>query len=447
MFKKKSNIIIFIILLSFFIRFGLFYTKWNNLKHSQANAWASSAIGIYHNGKAEYNNMELIEISSIPNINSGNYLEFYKGIERKPYTIMLPGVSLLLAFLWKIIPIYNYSSYIWFQILLDTLSILLFYIVFKKINKKIAIFVTIFLIFNLAGIKRVLMAGYDFWPQFAILINFIGILYILKKDNNYLFLILGFLNGLTLWIRSLTIFLPFVISIFIFIYFYKKKVKPINISIKLILYLFPVVISMISLGSYRNNISSRSTPIRTVFWHSFFAGVGQFSNPYQIKSSDTSVINWASKLNKDIAKLKNPQADIVYESFLKVQAINFIKKYPHLFIRNTFYRIGIMISPFIYRGGDFIPISLFNLLLPIGIIAFILWFLGMYYLFKHQKLIFWLSATIYFYFFAAFGWFYVVGRVILPFLFINIFVYLFGIKLIITKFKEARPNAPTNSKP
>ncbi len=182
----------------------------------------------------------------------------------------------------------------------------------------------------------------------------------------------------------------------------------------------------------------------------FFAGVGQFSNPYNLKSKDADIWNFGKKLNTEINKYSiselSKSPNNIYEKTLKNKAKEFIKRYPHLFIRNVFYRIGIMISPFLYKGGDFIPSSLFNILLPIGIVAFFLWFLGMYYLFKNQNLIFWLSASIYFYFFAAFGWFYVVGRVILPFLFINIFVYLFGIKFIITKLKEARLNASTHPK-
>ena len=447
--NKRTAIIIF--LLSLILRIFLFYQVWPNLRHGSATEYGSAAIGLFENGTLSNNVDEMNKIGKSVN-NSGNYLEFYNSENtRKHFVRFLPGPSILLNYLWKIVPIYNFAPYIWFQIILESILILLFYLVFKARGRYIFLLTTIFMIFNLPAINKTLMMGYDFWPQFAVLITFIGVYYALVKNKSYLFFITGLLAGITVWFRSITSFLPFFMVLFIIIYQnFSEKRRSFTILKNASFYILPIILLIFSLSIFRYNQTGNPRPTRSAFWHSFFCGVGQFSNPYDIKSKDNEVWELGKKLNSDLEKsslgIQYNLPNSPYEITLKKEAFNFIKKYPHLFIRNTFYRIGIMISPFLYRGGDFIPISLFNLLLPIGIIAFILWFLGMYYLFKNQNLIFWLSATIYFYFFAAFGWFYVVGRVILPFLFINILVYLFGIKLIITKFKEERPNAPTHSK-
>jgi hypothetical protein len=148
------------------------------------------------------------------------------------------------------------------------------------------------------------------------------------------------------------------------------------------------------------------------------------------------VRKFAIRLNEDIknnAGSMNESPDFAYEKVLKKEALRFIKEYPHLFARNIAFRIGIMISPLMYKNGDFIPVSLGKYLFPFGFILLLLWFMGMYCLFQNNRNIFYLSSMIYACFFMSLSWFYIVGRVILPFLFINILVYLFGIKCLLAK--------------
>jgi hypothetical protein len=51
---------------------------------------------------------------------------------------------------------------------------------------------------------------------------------------------------------------------------------------------------------------------------------------------------------------------------------------------------------------------------------------GLLYWRKAQPDVFWLSVSVYLYFLLAFGWFYVNGRVIIPYVFIAGLVYLGG---------------------
>lgn len=425
------------------IRAGLFYTKWSNLRHGSALIYGSVAMGIWGGEGITYNELEMSKISKEKNNYSGNYLAWHSDKNRQKSTIFLPGPAILLSLLWKIIPVYNFAPYIGLQIILDSILILSFYLVFKNNNRDIVLFATILMIFNLPVIRRSLMMGYDFWPQFAVLVTFIGIYYGLVKNKSYLFFITGLLVGLTVWFRSITSFLPFFVVLFIVVYQKFSEKKKLSCAIKKgLFFILPVIFLIVPLSIFRFHQTGNMRPTRSTFWHSFFAGIGQFSNPYGLRSNanDQDVWEFGRTLNNElknhrlIEMYKSPNS--IYEETLEKEGIIFIKKYPHLFIRNTFYRIGIMISPFLYRGGDFIPDSLFNLLIPVGVVAFILWFLGMYYLFKNQQLIFWLSVTIYFYFFSAFGWFYIVGRVILPFLFLNIILYLFGLKYLYLKFNR-----------
>lgn len=442
---------ILIIFLSCFIRFGLYYTKWDNLRHSQASAWGSGAVGLYHTGKMETNQEEINSIYSLPNNHSGNYLKLYhKEKKRKSYTMMLPGVSVLLATLWKITPIHNYTPYIWLQILIDTLTIVFFYLCFSKVYRKLTLIITAFLIFNLLGINKVIMAGYDFWPQFAVLVTFIGLYYgLTNKGKLHIFLLTGLLTGITVWFRSLTSFLPFLIFLFIILYRkYQQKERNKIVIQSSLLYILPIVLLMLSLSLFRYNQTGNIRPVRSIFWHSFFAGVGRFSNPYDINSTDLSVWEFGQRLNPEISKYTEVEMyntpNSLYEIALQKQAISFVKEYPHLFIRNIIYRVGIMISPPLKVGNTtLISPYVKSAIFPFGFALLLLWGLGLLSLFKNDKLLFYLCITIYVYFFAAFSWLYVPGRVILPFLFINIIVYAFGVHLIVKKTKNRRTNATT----
>ena len=64
--------------------------------------------------------------------------------------------------------------------------------------------------------------GYDYWPNFCILINFIGFGYYLKKKNNQILLLTGLSTAITIWFRSITTFFPFFVALVV-LYYYKKE--------------------------------------------------------------------------------------------------------------------------------------------------------------------------------------------------------------------------------
>jgi hypothetical protein len=435
---KKSYYLFFILLISSVcIRLFLFYTYWGDLRHGSADNYGSAAIGLFYGEGLTLNKLEQKKISSVTANYTRNFLSFHEVENRKIFTAFLPGPSILLYSLWKVLPIYNFSSYIWFQILLESTLIALFYLVFSRKNETIILITTVLMAINPITIRYTLSMGYDFWPHFCVLINFIGVALVLKNNYNKkkLLIITGILTGLTFWFRSITNFLPFYMIIFLLIYWrLKNKQNFRKIILNIALYFFPIAISLFFLMSYRYELTGNYRPTRSTFWHSFWAGVGQFSNPYNLINNDLAIWEFGKKINRQLdghgldEGYETP--DSLYEKTLEAEAINFIKRYPHVFIRNIFYRISIMIAPAMYKGGKFIPKYMEIYLFTIGFLLIALWIFGMYNLYIHQKEIFWLASTIYLYFFSTIGTFYLVGRAIAPLLFINIFVYLFGIKSI-----------------
>ena len=449
----KSLLIIsmIIFLTSLVIRLLLFYQVWDDRRHpGNAGKYGSAAIGLYYNHGLTVNWDEIGSISSESEDNhSGNYLTFHNNNNREPLIEYLPAPAVVLYLLWKIIPIYNFSTYIWMVIIIDSILITIFFLVLRK-RKYLSLVVVSFLILNIPTLRQILTMGYDFWPIFCVMANIIGLyswasIQDGKSVKGSLILIfLGIINGFTIWSRSLILFLPIFLSGFIFIINFKQKNNYVKLIHSLILYLLPYILSLLLLMYFRYNTTGDIRPTRSTFWHEFFLGVGQFSNPYGIECKDISIWEFGKRINPELNKYSLQEMyelpNSPYEVTLRMEALSFIKNYPHLFIRNIVLRIPVFISPFLYKWGDFIPPSFNPYLFPIGIIGVLLWFLGMFNLQREDKNLFILSFVIFLHYFMIFGWFNVIGRLILAYNVLNIIAYYYGLQLIISNSSKLLKN-------
>jgi len=154
---KKSFYLFFILLiLAVSIRACLFYTYWGSERHGSAVEYGSAAIGLFYSEKLTINKSEQKKIRNVTTNYSGNYLSFHDVENRKTFTEFLPGPSILLYSLWKVLPIYNFSPYIWLQIILESFLISIFYFTFRHIDKTIVLTATILMAINPVAIKYTL---------------------------------------------------------------------------------------------------------------------------------------------------------------------------------------------------------------------------------------------------------------------------------------------------
>ncbi|MCJ7586303.1 MAG: hypothetical protein MUQ00_00130 [Candidatus Aminicenantes bacterium] len=431
-------------LLSVIVRVGLFCASWGNLRHASSEHFGSTALGLLFGKGLTLNSTEAETIARLPNNHRGDFREFYTPDRRIPSTRFLPGPSFLLWLLWKVFGVYNFAPYIALQIILEALCISFFYLCFKRETSAIFRLITIILIFNFPGITKTLEMGYDFWPSFCVMVSFIGTAWALKATKNKpALLVTGIMAGLTIWFRETTSFLPFYISVLLFFYWRSKSKRSLkDIVFGIAVYLLPVVVSVAALSFHRYELTGNFRPTFSPFWNTFWAGVGQFPNPYHISAEDSSIWNLGKKLDSRLDNhalsemFQSPNS--LYEKTLKKEAIRFLKKRPFLFLRNAACRVAIMIAPPLYNlmASRLTKLNRFSallankssalLLVSVGVILMVLWFSGMLNLYKRNNLVFWLSITIYIYFFFTSGFFYLVGRTILPFLFLNVLVYFFG---------------------
>jgi len=443
----KYSLPIFIFLLSIGIRLIFLFYVFPDNRHSFAEYYGSAAIGLSQGKGTTYNLKEVERIKLTVNNFSGNYIEFEENNERSPLLYTLPGPAYIMAALWSVLPTKNFLPYLLLQILLDSLVIALFFRLFvNNLNNYIVYIVTLFLILNPIAISKTVMVSYDFWAPFCVIVNFTGIYYVILKDkSNWILLLTGVVTAITLWFRDIINFLPFFIAIGIFLYYKmnrKLAIKP--VLLKVLIYFLPVLISLGSLSLYRNHYTGSYRPTQTFFWHAFFCAIGQFENPYGIRPNDMDVWNLGSMLNKEV-KFKDQfkyseSTNNIYEETLKREGIKFVKTYPHLFIRNMVYRTSMMISPLFFTQSTSPTKSLFSkgIMQFFGVILFILWIMGIVHMFRKKDPILFVSLPIYLYFFAVFSWYYLIGRVMLCFAFLNLIVYFFGFIYLISIIKNSR---------
>jgi len=429
-----------IFILAVLIRISLFVLFYSNERHNYAEFYGSAAIGLSHGKGLTYNFEEVSKIEETKNTDfTQNFNDFTSFKERHKWLYGLSGPVYAIYLLWVITHIYNFFPYIILQILLDSIMITFLYIVAKKYLSRLVVYVLLFsLLFNPAAISDTLCVSYNFWAPLSVMIGFFGFLYAFSVEkNNHIFFLTGLFTAITLWFRDIINFLPFFLAFaIVFYYVFKKKTNPRKIFNKFVMYLLPVLISisLLSINRYQNTGSFR--PTQTFFWHAFFAAVGQFDNPYGIKDKDEVIWAFGSKLNPEIKmddQFKySENTSNIYEETLKKEGFKFIKEHPFIFIRNMIYRTGIMIAPtfFIVSGQYFSWIFNDIVAIFISIILLILWILGLYHLFKTKSPLLYVIIPVYLYFFSIFSWYYLVGRVVLCFAFINIILYMYGLMCI-----------------
>ncbi len=444
--QRTGRVAVVVFLLAVVVRLLLFATVFGDLRHGSARMYGSAAIGFVSGEGLTLHESEIEAILHAPDNRSGDYLGFHRPEDRKPLVEFLPGPAVLLGLLWKVVPVHNFAPYLLLQIFLDSLLIALLFVVISRVGNALALLTTLVMTVNIATIKRTLMMGYDFWPQFSVLVAFIGVLWLLSKDKGAgWYVLVGGLSVAAYWSRNLTLLLPlFLLPCLVFLP-RSRGVTWRTILRRSVMFGAPVLVCLVLVSAYRYETTGSARPTRSTFWHSFFAGVGQFSNPYGVDHTDPGVWDFGVRLNSELSQSnwveQGLRPDSPYERTLRDQARRFLTEHPGLFVRNWVYRIGIMISPLLYTHGDLVPARLSVILRPLGFLMLPLWLVGMLALYRRDRTVFWLSGAIYAHFFLVFGGFYVVGRVILPFMFVSILVYFAGISFLLALVPRQQSSA------
>jgi hypothetical protein len=204
--------------------------------------------------------------------------------------------------------------------------------------------------------KRVLEVGYDVYSYYGSVLAFLAGLALLEGGRTVRMLAFGAGSAVTLFAREINLLLlPVMSGAAALAGIVRRRA---GLLVRAGLLLVPFVLVLAGTMAYRMELTGNPRPTRTVFWHSFWAGVGQFSNPMGLRApTDTEVRRFAGRIDPTIraSEVKGASPDSPYESLLREQALLLARNHPWLLVRNTLYRIGLILSPGFYEHGEFTP--------------------------------------------------------------------------------------------
>jgi hypothetical protein len=143
------------------------------------------------------------------------------------------------------------------------------------------------------GIELVVRPHRDIWVTF-LFITSVYQLVSLKENRNALWRILyiGIATGIAAWMRS-TVLLFVILMIPIFFITRQR-----NEAFRFSLLLFAGFVLTFSPLIVRNYVVfDKFMATRGAFWHSFWAGVGQTPNPYDVRDDDATIVRFAQSID------------------------------------------------------------------------------------------------------------------------------------------------------
>jgi hypothetical protein len=214
---------------------------------------------------------------------------------------------------------------------------------FRLGNVRAGVIASILYAVFIPGIELVVRPHRDIWVTFAYITSVVILLQMRREQNRkkevLYALVLGILTGLVAWMRS-TILLYGVgcAAAFFLVKHYRRAFVLSIVSIAV----FAALLSPLVKRNY--DVFGSIMITRGAFWHSFWAGVGQFRNPVGMIEDDLYISTYFHRLDT-AAVYGTPH----YELFLKQQALAFVEQHPLWYASTVVRRAGMIVAPKIGR--------------------------------------------------------------------------------------------------
>jgi hypothetical protein len=255
-----------------------------------------------------------------------------------------PGYGILLAGLWRLFGSERWIYVRILQILIDCWMILLIlYIGTQLSGPKVGLVAAALYACFLPGIELVVRPHRDVWVTFAYILSVAVMLKISRTENKrseiFLAIGLGLLIGCTAWMRSTIVAYGIACALSFFI------LRSPGRAFKLCAILLTTFVLIMAPLVKRNYDAFGQIMItRGAFWHSFWAGVGQFDNPLGMIENDHFVSAYFQRLDST-AVYGTPR----YEQVLRQEAMRFIAEHPFWYAGTIVGRAGVILAPKIGR--------------------------------------------------------------------------------------------------
>lgn len=410
-------------------------------RHGFAADHLSAAVGILEGRGPSSAWSEVRYVREHPSNLTLNLDDVYFPLLRSTVDMVLPLPSYVMAAVWKLCGTRSALAYLLFVILAEIAALIpLFALLGPRFGER-AIWVLALLLGLNVGLGRVVVSvSYDPYAYLGSLLAFsAGVLLLESRSALRMFATVA-LSAITILGRELNLLLYPVIAAFATWRAYRTKSTDLFRRAVVFMIPFVFVVGLTALSRYATTGNPR--PTRSVFWHTLWAGVGQFPNPYGLTISDDSVFDFARTIDPGLRleDYSDYSPDSRYEAVLRVRAQTLFKEHPWLLIRNGVFRTAIILSPGFYADGDMIPKRFGGIAAALSLLGTSLMVLGAIKVRKIAPSFFWMILLTLLAQVASFCWFYTVGRVML----LSSHVYLIPLAVLFAG-KQGSPSAPPAS--
>jgi 4-amino-4-deoxy-L-arabinose transferase-like glycosyltransferase len=350
--SRSRQWIFFVLLLATVTRVGFLYKNWNNLDFAPSFMFHAEVARNILNGQWFQENRTYLQqyVDTCQQAQRLIDLEDFSPPKNEQLTPLYNdegGYGFLLAVIWKVTGAKRWWYIRVLQLVLDVIMCWLIYLTGKKVfGEKIGLFAALMYACFIPGIELVVRPHRDIWVTF-LFITSVYQLVSLTENRTALWrmLSIGVATGIVAWMRSTV--LLYVILLIPVLFITRQRNEALRFSILLVAG-FVLTFSPLIVRNFV--VFNKVMATRGVFWHSFWAGVGQTPNPYNVRDDDDTIVRFAQSIDST-AELGTDH----YEKVLKQKATELIRVHPLWYAGSVAKRAVVFVFPKIGRELFFQP--------------------------------------------------------------------------------------------
>ncbi|MCX6133081.1 MAG: glycosyltransferase family 39 protein [Ignavibacteriales bacterium] len=350
--RRFSRLLFAVLALALFVRLGFLYRNWNNLDFAASYLMHAEVARNILNGhwfQLDQQHLQdylrecttqsrLIDQQDFPPPAQEHLVPLYNDEG---------GYGLLLAAIWKITGSHRWWYVRLLQVLLDVLMCWFVYRIGRQVfNERTGLIAAFAYACFIPGIELAVRPHRDIWVTFLFIITVYQLTAIGSGPHTWWRILgIGIATGIVAWMRSTV--LLFVILMIPMVFVMRPPREALRFSF-LLLVGFVLTFSPLVVRNYV--VFNKFMATRGVFWHSFWAGVGQMPNPYAVRDDDETIIRFARSLDSSAQY----ETDY-YEQVLKREALTYVSIHPFLYAGSVLKRGVVFVFPKIGRELFFQP--------------------------------------------------------------------------------------------
>jgi hypothetical protein len=351
--RRIATSFLIILALAAVFRFGFLYKNWNNLDFAPVSLMHAEVARNILNGNWFQIDQQHLQNTLEECRTRGALLdpsEFHAPVNEQltPLFEEEPGYGLLMAGMWKLTGSRSWWPIRGLQILIDLVMCWLVYQIGRKVfNERTGILASLLYACFVPGIELVVRPHRDIWVTFLFISTVYQLVMLRDSKRPWLqILSIGVATGIVAWMRStVLLYVVFMVPILFVVRSRREAIRCSAILIAAFALAFSPLIA-------RNYVTfDRFMATRGVFWHSFWAGVGQMPNPYNLQDDDETIVRFAQSLDSTAGR-----QTIAYEQVLKTEAFKFIREHPVWYVTSIVRRAIVFVAPKIGRELFFQPL-------------------------------------------------------------------------------------------